>query len=125
MKLQQIKLLLILIIGLTAPLSALSSGSYISRPPVPGMQTKAELRAQYLLGKRLFYGKVKLELLKNSEINSEKHRTELAKLQKHLPNRIAKKKDMTSFVGKLTDEQLKALNVYINKRFNRKQSDKE
>jgi hypothetical protein len=106
-------------ISLSVPISSLASGSYVARPPVPSVQSKAEERAKYSLGKRIFNDKLKPDAEQAVvEGAAEKQQPRLEKLQKLLPERVARKKDLTDFAGKLNQEQLDALEFYVNKRFN-------
>lgn len=104
-------------ISLAMPLSALASGSYVVRPPVPSVETEVVERAKYSLGKRIFNGKFKPDPEKAVDADAEKQQPRLKKLQKLLPERVARKKQLADFVGKLTTEQLEALEFYVNKRY--------
>jgi hypothetical protein len=93
--------------------AALASGSYTSRPPHPRAEKKSLDRAKYSLGQRLFDGKVKLD----AQGDPAAQHARLTTLQGLLPKRVGKKKDLSVLAGKLTAEQLDALEYYVNERF--------
>jgi len=93
--------------------AALASGSYTSRPPHPPAKEKSADRAKYSLGMRVFDGKVKFD----AQADPGAQRDRLKALQARLPERVAKKKDLPSLAGKLTAEQLDALEYYVNHRY--------
>ena len=99
---------------------AIGSGSYTSRPPLPRGQKAAADRgkssidhAKYALGQRVYEGKVDLR----ASTDATAQRERLTLLQARLPER--EKKDLVALAGKLTNEQLSALEYYVNQRFGR------
>jgi hypothetical protein len=92
---------------------ALGSGSYTSRPPQPRVGQTSIDRARYSLGQRLFDGKVKLD----AQADAAAQDPRLKALQARLPARVGKKKDLPALAGKLSSEQLDALEYYVNQRY--------
>src|SRR6058998_2629059 len=98
---------------LAAPLAASASGSYCAcmpKPP-PAKATKVD-RDKFDLGQKVFNGKT---VQASGDANAQ--RTRLASLQTQLPEKVAKKKDLTALAGKLTDSQLDALEYYVKERY--------
>ena len=93
--------------------AALASGTYSSRPPQPRAEKKSMDRAKYSLGQRLFDGKVKPE----AQADADAQRARLTTLQARLPERVGKKKELPTLAGKLTAEQLDALEYYVQERY--------
>ena len=91
----------------------LASGSYTSRPPQPGAAGASVDRALYSLGQRIFTGKIKPDAAVPAEPQTER----LERLQGVLPKRTAAKTDLISLAGKLSTEQLDALEYYVNLRY--------
>ena len=107
-------LILCLVAGSLASSSPLlASGSYTSRPPQPRAEKQSLDRAKYSLGQRLFNGKVKPDAQADAAAQGPKLQT----LQARLPARVSKKTDLSSLAGKLTPEQLDALEYYVNQRY--------
>jgi hypothetical protein len=105
--------LLLAVSCLGAPLAASASGSYcacIPKPP-PAKAAKVD-RDKFDLGQKVFNGKTAL-----SSGDASAQRTRLASLQTQLPEKVAKKKDLTTLAGKLTDSQLDALEYYVKERY--------
>jgi hypothetical protein len=94
---------------------ALSSGTYTARPPQPRAEEKSRDRAKYSLGQRVFDGKVKAETAVQPD--AEAQRARLSELQTRLPERVGKKKELSTLAGKLTPEQLDALDYYVKERY--------
>jgi hypothetical protein len=92
---------------------ALASGSYTSRPPQPRIEKKSLDRARYSLGQRLFDNKVKLD----GQVDASAQRTRLETLQARLPERVAKKKDLPALAGRMSAQQLDALEYYVGERY--------
>lgn len=93
---------------LIAPTRGDASGSYTARPPQPGAVGKADERAMYALGQRIYNEKLKLESVAT---RPEEQMKRLQVLQKLLPEKVALEKDLTKVAGKLTEEQLVALST--------------
>ncbi|HUF61071.1 MAG TPA: hypothetical protein VMN36_03270 [Verrucomicrobiales bacterium] len=95
-----------------SPLHA--SGTYRgSSPPPPRAQDSGGDRALYSYGQRIFTNKVPLQAHENREAQSRR----LTMLQAQLPKRTAKKRDLVALAGRLTPDQLQALEYYVNQRF--------
>lgn len=112
------KLRQLLALGLVAgclalPVTASASGSYTSRPPQPGVAKKGLDRAKYSLGQKLFNGKVE----PSGQGDAAAQKEDLTRLQGMLPKKTAAKKDLTLMAGKLSPEQLDALNYYVSNRY--------
>jgi len=98
---------------LAVPLAASASGSYcvcIPKPP-PAKAAKVD-RDKYDLGQKVYNGKTA-----PATADASAQRTRLAALQTQLPEKVAKKKDLTTLAGKLTEAQLDALEYYIKERY--------
>jgi len=98
---------------LALPVTASASGSYTARPPQPGVAGKSLDRAKYSLGQKLFTGKVQPSAQADAATQTER----LKRLQGLLPEKTAAKKDLPALAGKLTGEQLDALDYYVTKRY--------
>jgi hypothetical protein len=103
-----------LLLAWPAGLSA--SGSYTSRLPVPpgkeGKGAKID-RAKYDLGQKIFNAKA----IPAAQGDAAAQQTRLQFLQSRLPARVAKSKDLTALAGKLTEEQLDALEYFVKERY--------
>lgn len=102
--------------GLTE--SVLASGTYTGRLPQPTLDPKAITkteRAYYGLGQRIYTGKLKVKAWPEADVQAQ-HK-QLTALQGLLPERVARKKDLTTFTGKLSEQQLRALTYYVKRRF--------
>ena len=112
--------LLVLTGALLAPMPrGLASGSYSARPPrVPAGSAKAAdpAREKFALGQRLFNGKGGLTA--TADLAAQKPR--LQTLQDTLPAAVAKKKNLPAMAGKLTDDQLAALEHFVGERYGMK-----
>jgi hypothetical protein len=102
-----------LVAGVGTSHSLVASGSYTARPPQPPATKKSFDRARYSLGQHLFDGKVKLK----AQTEAEPQEKRLSALQAHLPKRLSKKTNLPDLAGKLTAEQLDALEYYVHQRF--------
>jgi hypothetical protein len=98
---------------LACPATGEASGSYTARPPQPGVAKKGLDRAKYSLGQKLFNGKV--EPSGQGDATAQKER--LTRLQGLLPEKTAAKKDLTVMAGKLSPDQLDALDYYVSNRY--------
>lgn len=98
---------------LTVPVRVDASGSYTARPPQPGASSRLMDRAKYSLGQRLFDGKIKPDASADATAQTER----LKRLQAALPKRVAAKKDLPAMAGKLTAEQLEAIEYFVNRRY--------
>ncbi|MGH8245265.1 MAG: hypothetical protein ACREUU_02405 [Gammaproteobacteria bacterium] len=98
---------------LAAPLAASASGSYCSCMPKPPPVKAAKVdRDKFDLGQKVFNGKTA-----PATGDASAQRTRLAALQTQLPEKVAKKKDLTALAGKLTDSQLDALEYFVKERY--------
>lgn len=112
---------LLLALFAAAPSPAFASESY-ARPEfeqpllglpeneTPAMRMEREL---YALGQRIYRGKMQLK--GGGEASSQEPRLMAAQAQ--LPAREAKKKNLVSFAGKLSQVEFVALLHYVNQRF--------
>lgn len=112
--------LFVLIGALLAPLPrSLASGNYSARPPrVPADSAKAAdpAREKFALGQRLFNGKGKLTATADMAAQNPR----LQALQDTLPAAVARKKSLPTMAGKLTEDQLVALEHFIGERYGMK-----
>lgn len=98
---------------LGAPLAASASGAYCTCIPKPPSAKAAKVdRDRFDLGQKVFNGKAAPA---NGDANAQ--RTRLAALQTQLPEKVARKKDLTALAGKLSDSQLDALEYYVKERY--------
>ena len=98
---------------LAAPLAASASGSYCNCMPKPPPAKAAKVdRDKFDLGQKVFNWKTAPA---TGDANAQ--RTRLAVLQTQLPEKVARKKDLSSLAGKLTDSQLEALEYYVKERY--------
>lgn len=112
---------LLLAAAVALPSAALASGSYAARPPKPpagkaGSVAKTDA-TRYELGKRIYNGKLKLG---ETTTTSTAQESRLRDLQARLPEREQKSANLSRLAGKLTPEQLDALEYYIQHRFPQK-----
>jgi hypothetical protein len=92
-----------------------ASGSYRVRPPQPRLQDDID-RALYALGQQVYDGKSK----PSPEIDgtaSDSQGQRLGALQQMLPARAARSKDLPKLAGRLSAQQLDALEYYVKRRF--------
>jgi hypothetical protein len=100
---------------LATPPSADASGSYCTCLPKPpariGSAAKVD-RDKFDLGQKVFNGKTA-----PVQAEAAPQRTRLQTLQADLPEKVAAKKDLTALAGKLTEQQLEALEYFIKQRY--------
>lgn len=109
---------LLLAAVVAAPSAIFASGSYTSRPPRPVIKSGDGEKmdsAKYALGKRIYSGKAKLDA--NAGAAATMQETRLRALQARLPEKEQKSANLTSYAGKLTAEQMDALEYYVAQRF--------
>ena len=95
---------------------AFGSGSYASRLPKPPASTDDGMKLDpkiYGLGQKLYDGKIKPAAEGDPQVQLDR----LKALQNQLPKSAAKKKDLVAFAGKLSAEQLQALEYFVQHRF--------
>jgi hypothetical protein len=100
--------------ALTPP-GAFASGSYcacLPKPPPKGTTTAKVDREKYALGQKTFNGKSA-----PVQGNVAAQTPRLQALQKQLPAKVAEKKDLTLLAGKISDEQLAALEYFVTERY--------
>ena len=109
------KQLSLLCAGLLAvAVKAQASGSYRISMPKPRNEAKTTVdRDKYALGQQVFTGQANLTA--QSDMAVQKPRLE--KCQASLPQSAAKSKSLTALAGKLSDEQLVALEYYLSHRY--------
>ena len=99
---------------LAAAANASASGSYRVTMPKPKTEAKASVdRDKYALGQQVFNGKAKMTV--QGDMAAQKPRLE--KCQAWLPVGSARSKSLTDLAGKLSDEQLAALEYYLSQRY--------
>jgi hypothetical protein len=101
---------LVLALGLCLA-SAWASGSYTAKPPRPGQVD----HARYHLGKQVFSGK--LDLPEASSGDPAAQRGVLEDLAARLPEKVRQQAQLTRLAGRLSREQLDALEYYLTVRF--------
>ncbi len=74
--------------------------------------------AKYELGKRIYNGKAKLDTATGAPMAMQE--TRLRALESRLPEKEQKSANLPSYAGKLTPEQLDALEYYVAHRFPKK-----
>ncbi|TGL67462.1 hypothetical protein [Leptospira jelokensis] len=82
-------------------------------------------REKYHLGKAIFNQEVSLEKQTNANVNTTDQEERLENLQGSLPNTEKRRVNLPDFSGKLTEEQLQALEYFIQVRFNIKLPEKK
>ncbi len=95
---------------------ALASGSYSGRPPKPPAQSGGEMkmdREKYGLGQKIYEGDA--HLMGGGEADAQM--TRLKMVQAQLPSDAAKMKDLVSLAGKLSAQELDALEYFVKQRF--------
>lgn len=80
-------------------------------------------REKYHLGKAIFNQEISLEKQTNSNLNDQEERLEY--LQGSLPNTEKRRVNLPEFSGKLSEEQLQALEYFIQVRFKIKLPEKK
>src|SRR5438093_3575953 len=109
---------LILATALMAPILLEASGSYNARPPRPptvSESRKASDKDKYELGKKIYSGKARLSTQPSA--NAAQQETRLRALQNRLPESEKRSTDLPALAGKLTPDQLDALEYYVDKRY--------
>lgn len=91
--------------------SVAASGSYTAKPPRLGQLD----HARYHLGKQIFTGK--LDLPQPSAAGAASQQGVLQELQAQLPEKVREKAQLTALAGRLSREQLDALEYYLTVRF--------
>jgi hypothetical protein len=112
-------LLLAACVALPAATSA--SGTYSARPPRPptkAAQSEKIDSTKYELGKRIYNGKAKLDTAAGAPMAMQE--TRLRALESRLPEKEQKSAHLATYAGKLTAEQLDALEYYVAHRFPQK-----
>jgi hypothetical protein len=112
---------LLLAAAVALPAVALASGSYTARPPKPPVAGERGVKVdstRYELGKRIYNGKLKLGDTQPVAAAAQEGR--LRGLQARLPEREQKSTNLLALAGKLSAEQLDALEYYVNQRFPQK-----
>lgn len=104
--------------GMLAFLAGLSgemraSGSYMVRPVHPPGRLIDDSQ-KYELGKAIFFGKA--ALTEQARADRAAQRSLLAGLQERLPARVKKSVDLPNLSGRLSDEQLIALQHFLHVR---------
>ena len=112
--LRQPLILLALAAALGSPLSSFASGTYCACMPKPPLKVKGTSvdRDRYDLGQKVYNGKAA-----PGQGDAAAQRTRLQALQTQLPENVAKKKDLTAMAGKLSEQQLSALEYYVQQRY--------
>jgi hypothetical protein len=106
---------ILILIALEAWPGALSgSGSYCVRPVQPPART-IENSQKFELGKAIFVGKAALDDQPRAQAPAQHVR--LAQLQEKLPARVKKTVDLASLAGKLSREQMAALEYFLKVRY--------
>lgn len=100
--------------------TAVASGTYNARPPRPpkveGDERGIVERDKYALGKKVFNRKPDAAVAQ-PQANREAQQKRLAELQARLPASTQKKVNLPALAGKLTAEELEALEYYVSKRY--------
>lgn len=98
-----------------APYSTFGSGSYCAcmpKPPPKEAKVGRVDRDRYDLGQKVYNGKTAA-----AQGDATSQRARLESLQSRLPANVAKKKDLTTLAGKLTEQQLDALDYFVKERY--------
>lgn len=102
-----------------APSLLVGSGSYSLRPPRPPTvveRTRDADKEKYELGKSIYTGKARLSAQPSmGTMKTQEQR--LKALQARLPESAQKKTNLPALAGRLTSEEIDALEYYVNKRF--------
>ena len=106
--------LLAMVAALGSPLSLFASGSYCACMPKPPLRVKSAQvdRDRYDLGQKVYNEKAA-----PGQGDAAAQRTRLQALQSQLPASVAKTKDLTAMAGKLSEQQLSALEYYVQQRY--------
>ena len=95
-----------------------ASGTYRSNSPKPPPREQSGERVdrdRYSLGQRVFNGKAA-----PAKGDAVAQKPRLAAIQAQLPEKVARKKDLTTLSGQLSEEQLSALGYYVDQRYGKK-----
>lgn len=105
------------LLALAGVAPALASGSYSNRAPRPPADAGAMKldRDKYHLGQKIYQGEAALPERMEDQVQGQKER--LKALQSKLPSEVGVKKDLVMLAGKLTPQQLDALEYYVAHRF--------
>jgi len=82
------------------------------KPPAKMTKDAKADRDKFDLGQKVFNGKTP-----PAPGDAATQRTRLETLQRQLPEKTAKKKDLTALAGKLSEQQLEALEYFIQQRY--------
>jgi len=94
--------------------NATASGSYRLTIAKPKTETRSAMdRDKYSLGQQVFNGKAKLTAQSDLEVQKPR----LEKCQAGLPKGVAKSKSLPALAGKLSEEQLAALEYFLGERY--------
>jgi hypothetical protein len=95
---------------------ARASGSYTARPPKPvQLEGRTLDREQYEIGRRIFLGREKLPEPAAGQIAGQ--RALLERLEAQLPEASKRRARLTALAGRLNQDQLRALEHYVQTRF--------
>ena len=104
------------LLGATAATPVFASGSFSGRPPKPPSQSGATMKVdseKYTLGQKVYEGSV----MTPGAGNADAQRSRLKTLQMKLP---ADARKLESLAGELSDQQLDALEYFVDQRFGMK-----
>lgn len=82
------------------------------KPPPKVSKSVRVDRDKYDLGQKVFNGKAPAV-----QGDAAAQRSRLEALQRRLPEKVAAKKDLTDLAGKLSQEQLEALEYFVQQRY--------
>lgn len=105
--------LIILVALAVSPGTLRGSGSYVFQPPHPPAGV-VEDSLKYELGKAIFAGKSGLK--QQSAAQTQLQFIRLTQLQEKLPARVKKTVELTDLAGKLSSEQMSALEYFLKVR---------
>ncbi len=101
----------LVLLALISP-RAEASGSYVFRP----VQAAAHDSIRYEMGKAIFLGRLP-SIRESRAAYREDQERRLAAWQRQLPAKVRPAGDLTSLSGKLTTEQISALEYYLKVRY--------
>src|SRR5213593_496234 len=116
MKIKLTTLFVVSLLGAAAVVPAFASGSYSNRLPTPPAKSDGGMKLdheKYGLGQKIYDEKIKLMADGDAAAQTER----LKALQAKLPASAAKKKNLLALAGKLSTEQLDALEYFIQHGF--------
>ncbi|TGK44142.1 hypothetical protein [Leptospira andrefontaineae] len=90
---------------------------------VAGQALRGKEREKFNLGKAIYNGEVALDAKKEDLVKSQKNRLEY--LQGSLPNSEKGRVSLEDLAGKLSEEQISALEFFVSIRFNVKLEEKK